>query len=1646
MIQYQSQYSKKNIYIKIVAYVLLIVFSWNQVAQAGGDLFYFKPLSLPTATTFTQKDIVASATTQFDNSQEELEVTNYDLFSYKKNNSGIGKLLPSVKEQETAAGFAPGYLNAQQSKHENVIRQKEGIDDLLETLINGRRAREEVEPSLKKKRSGEGEGEAGGSPYDFSMTDPDEAAAPHNLNDFVNPANLTQINKYDITMRNIGDLMAGAEKKEDDEGVSYWLNQGEHGLEEDRLIMRVIYTGTGDDKKIDKIYLGFRLTAVGEYEAKYRIDYSYTGNDIAETRKYDVSEGKDRLVEKSIYEGTGDDNRLKKTIYYGSDGSVMSRRDFVYGTEGELKEALLYETDSEETGDGELIQKTAFSGEKNKEISDYSESYYTDKETGERFTTETTVYFYKNGKRASDVEGQEYRYSKSKQITYRGNVDSNGDGEISDDELAAARKISMLVYDDTQRLAGEETADYMVIYAKGDIIARTTVYFYKDGKRAKYANYRECMTSAATYYGDLDTDGDGKISDEELENGIKLSETFYYTQYRLKGEETQDYTLTYLTDGETIKDTTVYIYEGGKRASESDNEDRIEKEITYWGDALNEDGSVKEGAKKKSVTYKQFDVYTKRGEEVNDFTINYYRDGETARDTTVYFYSGNKRAVDATYRDGLERSATFWGDAVDAISLVYSDTGEYKIDAIIEFIGMRFGIDVTGSADDFRDALLSVIALGDTELASNILTILLNMDPTAVQNAEDILNTLLSLLGGNSELLLLLSVLDLTGAGSVEEAIRAMLIQAGMDEKYAALSELILSLKTSTTMGGFIDDLISAATTKELTEGLTSLLLEIGLGMYGSMEELINKLKSMTEDEELSALFAMEYESLEELLNGAKVRGILDKLLALLGELIKDVSYYVNALIEKMQEISGEGDLYDLLESMKFVTFSSLDVFMDTLIRDAASAALSDELASVFLEMGFDSKGSIEELIDYLTGCSLSPELLVALNIVKASTYTSLLAFIQDIKNEANTVSCLDELIELLGDMIVNPANYIENLASRLLMLMAGDDYSLKSLLGVFLRLDLTAGTITSPEDLLYAMIFTAGGEGLTELKDILKVEGTLSGNAVTLLQDIGTRAGVSFSTVNLIEQLIGLVNDEIIQDAELLTVLIDLQNDNPLSLIDLLFNQIRDDAIAPLLQVILNGQTDLLNLLLAVDLSSVTTAEELLDLLMTVDTDGDGVANLIEILLGTDPEDPSKFPTNFTYRYEIRDDAKLKSQTFFHIDRIAGQVPKSIADYTLSYSRTGDIIKDTTIYYYEDPNDGARDVRAYDADSDQRRTRIITYRNDARSSKLDFDGDGWGDLEEEALSTNPYDAEDYPAGSPSTDYSDDNGLLEDGSTPISEGNGNIAGDGIADEAIRASESFYFFHSGEAIDPFPYTIPGDEVVDYTYSYDREGVEIKETSVYLYEDGLRAAQYFENSYVTTDHRKEWVINYVGDVINRAEYDANGYIVDGKDGLVDAGLKKKTETKYYFDSLTTAGDEIADYTFTYMRDGLTLKSVTYYEYNNLSKDANGNVISDTLVNGAPGLRAEFLPRPDEPMTRTVTHRMTDNNIDGVIERSEVGTKISETYYDIHLGKGDEIADRSFSYTRDGLHIKTMSIYEYGITELANGASGSRAALTN
>ena len=223
MIEYQINPTKRLI-LKTVAILLTVTFVWYDISWAA-DLSY-------SSLGYTYQRAPASdlGKNPDKGSKQAKEITNYDLLSSEMKKSGARKFLPSGPESDQSQQFAPGYIQSQQSKHEEIIRQKQDNQDMLMSLddrLKRKLKKEDEGLDLKKKRGGaEGGGRLGsgsglgeGEDADYSLTDPDDQeslddqASPHNLNDFINPSNLNQVNKYDITMMDVQRWMSANPKQ-----------------------------------------------------------------------------------------------------------------------------------------------------------------------------------------------------------------------------------------------------------------------------------------------------------------------------------------------------------------------------------------------------------------------------------------------------------------------------------------------------------------------------------------------------------------------------------------------------------------------------------------------------------------------------------------------------------------------------------------------------------------------------------------------------------------------------------------------------------------------------------------------------------------------------------------------------------------------------------------------------------------------------------------------------------------------------------------------------------------------------------------------------------------------------------------------------------------------------------------------------------------------------------------------------------------------------------------------------------------------------------------------------------------------------------------------------------------------------------------
>ncbi|MDD3089032.1 MAG: hypothetical protein PHT95_03715, partial [Candidatus Omnitrophica bacterium] len=169
-----------------------------------------------------------------------------DSYSYKRLGGVAEELLPSSSEYDQNNRFAPAYLQRQQQKHEDIVRQRMGKDELMEQLVRKPRRQEEETPLKKKK------GTAGGGNAEYTLTDSDEMDDPHNYNDLEYDANqLDSINTFDITKYpyvNVDQWKSESEKKPDEKtGLDYWVGfSDEKTPGDERLIKYAVYPGDAE--------------------------------------------------------------------------------------------------------------------------------------------------------------------------------------------------------------------------------------------------------------------------------------------------------------------------------------------------------------------------------------------------------------------------------------------------------------------------------------------------------------------------------------------------------------------------------------------------------------------------------------------------------------------------------------------------------------------------------------------------------------------------------------------------------------------------------------------------------------------------------------------------------------------------------------------------------------------------------------------------------------------------------------------------------------------------------------------------------------------------------------------------------------------------------------------------------------------------------------------------------------------------------------------------------------------------------------------------------------------------------------------------------------------------------------------------------
>ena len=381
--------------------------------------------------------------------QRVKEVTNHDMLSYDKRKTGLDALMPSNEDQEQSNKFAPGYIQEQQSKHEDIIKQKQGLEDNLSGMDDNLKRKlnkpdEEIE--LKHKVGGpEAKNNSGMQMPNYTLTDFNDQGNPTILNVYEknSDGSLKCIVSYNISGMDTSRWTGGTKDigKNGEKVLASYSNTADiTGLGQTNIVETVFYAGSKGSEAIDYILSGY-VNGVAGQVTLYGYDASgtLTGTRTYNTNGIDSSfkqEDKsqwagsltdDKLVSSSVYTGSKGNEKISQTFYYNYDNGILSVTEkddyiyngdaltgvFVFNTDGMTDQNKAKEKISDLNGDGIIDEKDAEKWAQDNGVVFDNRSIFTGA-AGEEHITET-IYYNRN------PDGS-YRVDQTKYFTY----DSNG--------------------------------------------------------------------------------------------------------------------------------------------------------------------------------------------------------------------------------------------------------------------------------------------------------------------------------------------------------------------------------------------------------------------------------------------------------------------------------------------------------------------------------------------------------------------------------------------------------------------------------------------------------------------------------------------------------------------------------------------------------------------------------------------------------------------------------------------------------------------------------------------------------------------------------------------------------------------------------------------------------------------------------------------------------------------------------------------------------------------------------------------------------------------------------------------------------------------------------------------------------------------
>ncbi|MBI5124275.1 MAG: hypothetical protein HZA72_02520, partial [Candidatus Omnitrophica bacterium] len=509
MIEYQIN-PTKHLILKIIAVVLVVAFVWYDISWAG-DLFYHNNLSPKQVNNIDNKKVQ--------------EVTNYDMLSYDKRKSGAEELLPTGQEKEQSQKFSPWYIQEQQTKHEEIIKQKQDTEDILwaldQNLKRKLQKQEDEDWELKKKRGGpERKLQEQGGQIQYTLSDFDENGEAQQINvyNYNSDGSLQSITSYSI--KDLDKSRWGGREFDSKDGKKFFGSTEKAdmtGLTEDRILEKVFYSGSKGSEKIDYVLSGYSENGKPGTVSIY--DYGKDGNpeNLDEVRSYNI-------------EG--------ETIDFTKNKSEWS--------------SLLTED--------KLTRTTVYEGEKDKERIKYVLDDYSVNSNGRNTPNMISVYDYNNNP-GEDPKNESLDEVRSYDIS--GFYGTDGWGvvlsELLSDDSATLDKYKADLLESVSAFSGAKGAEVITqtyYYDEGEIVSRKDYSYYEYD--AKYSEHKKkALRNVYTY----DTDSEAMSEAERKARGAgELVEEDVFTG--TAGREKISQTFTYDEAG-NIVERKDYIYENG---------------------------------------------------------------------------------------------------------------------------------------------------------------------------------------------------------------------------------------------------------------------------------------------------------------------------------------------------------------------------------------------------------------------------------------------------------------------------------------------------------------------------------------------------------------------------------------------------------------------------------------------------------------------------------------------------------------------------------------------------------------------------------------------------------------------------------------------------------------------------------------------------------------------------------------------------------------------------------------------------------------------------------------------------------------------------------------------------------------------------